>query len=357
MNRNKRWVIGALLVLSLLVFVGCSNDGEELSDMEIFEKAFMQNLERHSFEFTGEMGLKMEDLSTQNQALGSMMGMFNNIGMSFEGMIDGEDQLNPEVYMSGQINAGGFGVALEMYMLEEQIAIKAPMMAQFMGDQRLAEGYLLIDLDDDFYNQEGMEQMDPQDREELLGMFKQFGEIYMEIVEEEFITNNGETEITINDDDVAVKEFEVYMGRAEIRMVLESIPEILEDESFRELIFETVRMSDTGVSPEEVEAEMDEFMEDFDQDKIDELMEELDRVLDFEESYFSMTLYIDEDYRIVREEYDANIVFQQDQEAFSLQIAGTMDYWNINEDINIEAPEFTDENSVPMQELMFAPGF
>lgn len=357
MNVKKRWFIGVLLMISLVAFVGCSNDGEELSDMEIFEKAFMQNIERHSFEFTGEMGLTMEDGSTGNQPMGSMMGMFNNIGMSFEGMINGEDQMNPEVYLSGQINAGGFGVALEMYMLEEQIAVKAPMMAQFLGDQRLADGYLLVNVEDDFYNQEGLEQIDPQDQEELYGMLQQFGEIYMEIVEEEFITNKGETEITINEEEIDVQEFEIYMGREEIRMVLESIPEVMEDESFRELIFDAARMGDPSVSLEEMEEEMDRFLEDFDQEKMDEFMAELDELLDFEESYFSVTLYIDEDYRIVKEEYDVNIVVEQQREAFNLQVVGSMEYWNINGNIAIDAPEFTDENSVPMQELMFAPGF
>ncbi len=357
MNVKKRWFLGVILIISLAAFAGCSNDSEELSDMEIFEKAFMQTLERHSFEFTGEMGLIMEDSSAQSQAPGNMMGMFNNIGMNVEGMINGEDPMNPEMYLSGQINTGGFGVALEMYMLEEQIAIKAPMMAQFLGDQRLAEGYLLMNLEDDFYNQEGLEQMDPQDQEELYGMLQQFGEIYMEIVEEEFITNNGETEVAINEETVDVREFEIYMGKDEIRTVLESIPEVLEDESFRELILETLRMSNTEVTREEVEEEMDRFMEDFDQEKIDELMEELDRALDLEESYFSMTLYIDDDYRIVKEEYDVNIVVTQEGEAFNLQITGAMEYWNINGNIDIDAPEFTEENSVPLQELMFAPGF
>lgn len=357
MNVNKRWMIGVILMISLVAFVGCSNEGDELSDMEIFEKAFMQNIERHSFEFTGEMGLVMEDLSMPNQGMGSMMGMFNNVGMNFEGMINGEDQMNPEMYLSGQINTGGLGLAMEMYMLEEQVAIKAPLMAQFLGDQRLADGYLLMNLEDDFYNQEGFEQMDPQDQEELYGMLQQFGEIYMEIVEEEFITNNGEVEIAINNEEIDVQEFEIYMSRDEIRTVLESIPEIMEDESFRELIFDAVQMTDGEITVEEMEEEMDRFMEDFDQEKIDEFMEELDEVLDFEESYFSMTLYIDEDYRILREEYDINIAVEQEGDAFSAQVMGAMDYWNINEDITIEAPEFTDENSVPMQELMFAPGF
>ena len=357
MNVKKRWFIGFLLIISLVAFVGCSNEAEELSDMEIFEKAFMQNLERHSFEFNGEMDLIMEDFSTGNQAVGDMMGMFNNIGMNLEGMINGEDPMNPEVYLSGQINAGGLGLALEMYMLEEQIAVKAPLMAQFLGDQRLADGYLLMNLEDDFYNQEGFEEMDSRDQEELYGMLQQFGEIYMEIVEEEFITNNGETEITINDEKMDVQEFVIYMGKEEIRTVLESIPQVMEEESFRELLLEVVRMSDSEVSVEEAEAEMDQFMEDFDQEKIDEIMEELDRMLDFEESYFSMTLYIDEDYRIVKEEYDVNIVVQEEEEAFNLQILGVMEYWNINGNIDIDAPEFTDENSVPLQELMFAPGF
>ncbi|NBG87450.1 hypothetical protein [Isachenkonia alkalipeptolytica] len=357
MNIKKRWLIGALLILSLVAFVGCSDDGEELSDMEIFERAFMQNLERHSYEFTGEMGLMVEYLNMPDQSLGSMLGAFNNMSMNFEGMINGEDLMDPEMYMSGQFNAAGMGVAMEMYMLEEQIAIKAPMMAQIMGDQRLADGYLIMDLEEDFYNQEGFEEMDPRDQEELYGMLQQFGEIYMEIVEEEFITNEGETEIEINEESLDVQEFEIYMGREEIRTVLESIPELMEEESFRELLTEVARISDGEIPVEEMEQELDRFIEEFDQEKVDEVMDELDQVLDFEESYFSMTLYIDEDYNIVKEQYDVNIVVDQEETAFSLQILGGMEYWNINGDIDIEAPEFTDENSVPLQELMFAPGF
>ncbi len=357
MNIKKRWVIGVLLILSLVVFVGCSDDGEELGDGEIFERAFLQTLDRHSYEFAGEMGLMVEYLDMPDQALGSMMGAFNNMGMNFEGRIRGEDSQNPEMYMSGQFNAAGLGVAMEMYMLEEKIAIKAPMMAQMMGDQRLADGYLIMDLEEDFYNQEGLEGMDPEDQEQLYGMLRQLGEIYMEIVEEDFITNNGETEIEINQETLEVQEFEIYMGKEEVRSVLESIPELVEEESFRELLREAARISDGEFSGEEMEQELDDFIEEFDQEKIDEVMEELNQMLDLEESYFSMTLYIDEDYNILKEKYDAHLVVDQGDTAFSLQIVGAMDYWNINGDIDIDAPEFTDENSVPLQELMFAPGF
>ena len=357
MNIRKTWFIGTLLILSLVAFVGCSNGGEELSDMEMFERAFTQSLERHSFEFSGEMGLSMRDLSSQNQALGSMMGMLDNIGMSFEGIIKGEDPMNPQMFMTGQVNVGGFGVAMEMYMLEDQIAIKAPMMAQVLSEPRLAQGYLLMDLEDDFYHQEGMEQINREDQEELLGMIRQLGEIYMEIMEEDFITNNGETTLTINQEKVDVQEFEIYMGKEEIRMVLESVPELVEDPNFRELVFNTARMGNIGVSSEEIEEEMDRFLEEFDQEKIDELIEGLDEVLDFDESYFSMILYFDEDYRVVREEYDMNFVARQNGEAFNTQIIGSMEYWNINGDLEIAAPEFTEENSVPLQDLLFLPGF
>lgn len=357
MKINRRWLIGVLLIIALAAFVGCSNNDEELSDREVFEKAFMQNLERHSFEFSAEMGLIMEDLNMPNQALGAYMGAFNNIAMNFDGKIDGEDPVHPEAYFTGQINSAGLGVALEMYILDEQIAIKAPMMAQILGDQRLADGYILMDLEEDFYNQEGYEEMDPEDREALYGMFQQFGEIYMEIVEEEFITNNGETEVTIDGQDVDVTEYEIYMGREEIRTVLESIPELVEDESFRELVYDALRISNTEITQQEAEEKMDTIQQDYDQQTVDELMAELEETLDLDQSSFTMTLFIDQDYRIVKENYDVLLVVQQEQQSFSMQILGTMEYWNINGDIDIDAPEFTDQNSVPMQDLMFAPGF
>lgn len=357
MNPKKAWLIGVVLIISLLVFTGCSNESEEMSDMEIFEKAFMQNIERHSYEVSGEMALTMDNLSMDNPGMGSMFGMLNNISANFEGKMNGEDLENPEAHMAGQINAGGFGVALEMYMLEEQIAIKAPMMAQFLGDQRLVDGYLLIDPEEDLYGQEGYEDVDPQDQEEIYQLMQKFSEIYMEIVEEEFITNKGETEITINDEALDVQEFEIYMGKEEIETILNSIPEVVEDEEFRELIYEVAQMTDPEISEEEITEELDRFSEELDQEKIDEMMSELEEVLDMEESAFVMTLYIDDEYRIVRENYDLNLVVIEDQESVTVQMEGTMEYWNINGDVEIDAPEFTEENSVRMQELMFAPGF
>ena len=347
----KTGIKGAFLSILLFVMifaVACGSGDDSMTDMELFEEAVRANLDRTSYSYEGEVSLRIEDLQLEDPDAAMMFGMFQQLGMTMKGAMDQRDPEDLRFHLDGQLNAMGMGIAMEIYVADNLMVLRAPMMTQFFQDPRLMNGYVIMDLDQMEEDPHEMQMGAAFNEDDVLALFNYFGEITLSIMEEDFIENRGEQTVSIDGVDTKATELVITIGEEEFERIWRAIPEVLQDEELRGLLGNLLDEEHQG----EMERELDEFLEMVDDEAMEEALEAIKEAVDFENSEIRFTLFIDDEYRIIMEKGEFTLAVRDGGESAVIHFGMTMSYWNINQDVDIQLPELTEENSIHLEELI-----
>ncbi len=343
----KKGIVMAILLFAMIFAVACGND-ENLSDLEMFEEAVRANLNRDSFSFAGELSFSSEDLQTEDPNLGMMLGMMSQIRLNMEGSVDQRDSENPKMHFEGIMNAMGMGIGIELYLEDHLMAVRAPMMVQILQDPRLMDGFLLMDtstIEHEEYRNDTALILDEAD---VLSLFKYLGEAALSLMDEDFIENRGEDTITIAGEKVKATEMVVTIGGEEIEKIFRGTPDLIRDEEFRQRLKTIFHEG----QQEKIDEELDALEEMLDDEAIDEGLQKMKEIFDFERTEIQYAFFINTDLQIVKEDGAITLAMDDGKESAVLEFKLMMEYWDINASIDIEIPEFNNDNSVYLEEIL-----
>ncbi len=89
-----------------------------------------------------------------------------------------------------------------------------------------------------------------------------------------------------------------------------------------------------------------------DDEAIDEGLQKMKEIFDFERTEIQYAFLINTDLQIVKEDGAITLAMDDGKESAVLEFKLMMEYWDINANIDIEVPEFNNDNSVYLEELL-----
>ena len=329
MNRK---IISFLMVLTLVLSVaGCA---PKQTPKEMLEEATMNALEIKSAEQDMNMHLSVELGENPDPMVEMFASMLKDVDVSFhaKSMIEGD---MPQVEMTGSAALSGMTYNVEVYMNESQMAMKIPMMEQYIVQEMVSEDGQQMTL--------GQEQAKEINK-------KIYSSILSKVTDDDLVVEEN-APVSINGEDVKVTNISLQLDDASTKaMIKDIINEMFTDEAFREIMINSQKnqmaMYDMEISDEELNAQMDEMVTQF-----NEGWEEM--VTYFTINSFDMTFGIDADKQIVSTKtgFDLSVNVPETETDMNVAISVDSTMFNINSVTDLFFPELTEENSVTADEM------
>ncbi len=326
---KKRSIIVFTLVIALVVSlsVGCGSK----TPKEILEDAILNSAEIKSSQQKVELDFSL-DMETSDPMLAGYLEMFKDISLVMDLKTDSESKKSVGEFT---FDLNGMVTTVDLFVTSEHIAFKLPMAPQ----------YVVQELDTD-------EEMDDEAKQEMGKMLEEITKAMLENIEDEKIVNNGDKTITVNENDVKVTEIAVEMSNEEVMKVLEvALEKVFENPQMREYFAQSYK---TAFEAEGIELTDEELEE-----AINEMKEQMS--LSFEEmkefveiNDLTMTFFIDNKSNIRKTDFEFDVIMEDVDtgETITMEINGTTDVWNINEELEMDIPEFDEENSITLDDFI-----
>ena len=327
MNRK---ILSILFIFILAVSaVGCT---EEVSAKEKLQAASMNGLEMESAEQDMNMHLSVDVGETSDPMMDMVASMLKDVNLNMHSKSILKER--PTMEMTGSAELSGMTYNVELYMNETQMAIKIPMIEQYIVQS--------LENEDGEYMTISKEEALDLSRSMYDSMFEKITEEDMTMVEET-ITVNGEDvnvhTITVTFDDESAKAF-----------IKDMVQTVLSDESLIDTMaasqqaqYESMGME---MTEEEIKAELESALQEFESG-----WEEA--VQYFTVNTLRIDSSVDQNDQIVASEMALDMDVNDPETEMAASIAITMDSttYNINNISEITFPELTEENSLSPEEL------
>lgn len=329
--KKKVFLLFTLIFISTLIFVGCSESSKEILTNS-FEKSNEINSQKTSLEMSMNIdgGALADDPETQ-----LVMSMFNNINMKVDSKIEDEKS---ESKM--RISMAGIAIEGEIFTDGEVVAVRYPLFGPMLG---IGDKYILTTVED--MAEEDGGQLQLLDNNEMFEITKLSRESLLSQVTDDEIVVNKDVQFEIPDGSITATEYVIDLPDNKTigfmkHMVKGSLDnEILRDKTVQYLKQQALSMG-IDVTDEDIKSNPDKIIDD---------------IYKSEDTDFlvNMKLILDDD-RYIR---GGNISFElttlgtEAQDEVKLTMNLDQKVWSINDKIEFETPEFTEENSIQLDEI------
>lgn len=337
---NKK-VFVLLLVVSLIV-MGCTQ--AQLSPKEVYQKISDQGMQGKDVrvDFDGKMNADIagNDMPSEVAAVQSMM---QNIG--FEGYALVQDMLtSPRAYAEYKIDMNGMAISLDAYIDDELIALNYPMMGK----------YIIFNYSDlnEMISESSDNQFDISKIKDIIGdlqktIIPKINKVIVDKIDENSLSLEKDFEFTVKGEPVKADALKVVLTKENMKEVYYAMIELaLTDEE----IYNTIAKYNFP----DVPATFDEFKqvisEEMSREKFDKMWDEMYSA----DSAFDYVYYIgyDKDYNPTYMKADINVSMSPEGAdnttmTYEMSMNGKYSYDNIT----VEKPELTPENSINFKEL------
>ncbi|KAB3530749.1 DUF6583 family protein [Alkaliphilus serpentinus] len=340
-----------VLLASAMILGGCSKPSRSAKEMltDVIQKQTEIKTSQGSMELTLNVNMDGLDVTSLNDPNAvAILNMINNLKVDFNYTSDLDQQKHAIEFNA---DMGGMAFYGEMYMYDEKLAIHMPFLTQFLGDPRLSDGYLVMDLKE-MAEMQGST-MDMTNIEETQKIAVKLFNTVIDKLGENALTKNGSSTIEIGGESVKVEEIQLNIGMEEMKTLALGVVDLLEDKDFRDLVFEMVKSGDPLMTREEFEEELNAMDPQEAKDAIDQGFQEMAEVVDFAKSGLKTKMYVDKNDYTVRSTMEMTIAVTEGEESFDVTFNVTSDAWNINKPVTIEIPEINEENSIDVFELLY----
>lgn len=339
-----------LLLVSTLFLGGCS---KARSSKEVLSDVFANETVITSSEGKLEMSVKfnMENIditSLNDPQTVAMMNMLNNAKITMNYATDVEQQ---KAAIDFTADLGGMAFYGKMYLYDEKLAIQMPFLTQFLGDPRLANGYLVMDLKEMIEMQGSTIDVTEAEKMKALGI-KLVDAIIAEL-DDKALSNKGSSTIEVGGQSVKVDEIQINIGKDEIKSIVLTVVNLLEDKDFRDMVFEIAKSSDPYLTRESFDEVISTLSTEETNDAIESALVEMEEVVDFTKTGIKTSLFIDKDNNVVRSIMEMVLSLNEQGESLEVIFNATTDTWNINQPITLEIPNINENNSIDLFELLF----
>ncbi|PAB56828.1 hypothetical protein [Anaeromicrobium sediminis] len=322
-------LVAILMIMSLTV--GCKKEDPKDRLEKAFENSMNLKTATQELDMSFNIGVPEEEINKN-----PMIGMF--VGMINQAKLKGNFQIDQESFnMAGKVNVAlsGMSYEMEIYYSPEKYVVKLPMQEKYMVLYE-GNGESLNE------NKEDMKKLSGEMSKSILGLIKDEN---IKVLEDEKLDINGK--------EVSATPIEITFNDEEFKEVIKSIlPKLYDNPMFMKYTIENAKRQSILLGEEKSEAEIKEELQKA-REELSKGIEELDKVLTIEK--VKMVYFLDKNNEIVSSEMDININLKADEEtqrpSMSLGVKGNSKIYNINEEINIEMPEITEENSMKMEEM------
>lgn len=363
---RKKQIISLILSIFLVMgAVGCSSPSDE-TPREALEKAFEKELEVVTSDTELDLNLSFtaDDASGLDPEAAMMLGAMEDLRLNMR--MQGDMEAG-KVAMQAKAYAAGMNVDFDLIITEEMMVAQIPMLAMVLQEPMLRDGYIVLRLDelmDDLSALTGEDMGDiAEEFNESLTFFPEHEEIeeitrvaldlLLNALEDEAMENLGDVEISIDGEATSATQITITIGEKEIKALGDMMVDLYETEEMRDFMFEMSGQFEADLTREAFEEEMDEITQEMRED-IHMFMEEVMPLMDHEASDIALSFYLDGDYQIIRTAVNSLIVLEPEEEVrLTMDANFTVDAITINEPVEIEIPELTDENSIDLMQLIF----
>ncbi|WP_353892481.1 hypothetical protein PRVXH_001828 [Proteinivorax hydrogeniformans] len=282
----KRMGIFGLVVVLSFAFTACGIDG--LTATEVLEKISESQYQIESGRFSMEMGTYVD---------GEVAGFNPDIEMEIQGKFDGDiaytelkmEMFGTPTFMEGyQVGNIAYFKSFDLFNLNEE------------------EKFLKFDVEDeigkDFYEMLQASEVDEM-QEDLVNL--------AQVTTNRNSSAEQEVNVQINDQQQLATKLTVELGLDEIMTLIEQEGDLLYV---------------TGLEEEMLELIIDDSFD------------------------FSLTTYVNNEYQIIKQKVQIDYELKMAGEVVKVKNTIDTEYWDINEDIDINLPEFDETNTIDIEE-------
>lgn len=356
MLKNKKMlslIIAVLMVTTVLVGCGGQSTSADAnqSPKDLVQDAFLNDVEITTQEFKIDMAINLTGTNVHDAEFDFISNLVNNSRMTLMGKIDTTAK---KAEIVADLNVGGMAFEGKMFIDDNIIALNIPFLGMMMNDSRLTTGYIIID-SETLAEEAGQEIDIFGDDEEMVDLAKRIVEKYLDILDDSLFINNGEEEVTVGDSNVKTTDIEINITADDFKDIIINVIEMMEDPEFVDLLFELTGLSN-GYNREEFQRDLDMAFSELDdnfEEGLDEIFEEMNEVIDFDNTYIRMNFYIDNNSNITKSMADMSFSFNDEDTSIQFGMNMESDAWNINQPLTIDLPEFNETNSIDFNELLF----
>lgn len=329
---KKRKIISLLLIIVLSIGILSACGPKE--PKEILKKATEESADMKTGTQSFEMGIKLDIPMENEDPFASMiLNAINN------GKISGtfaSDTNEMKTFGDFTLDLDGISYKCELYFSPEKSAIKVPMV----------DKYILLD-------DEEMKNMSDEDQvKEMQKLSIDMVNSILDELEDDSLSKKEDVVLNTPEGDVKVTEITMDISDEKIKTIIKDIvPTLFENPAMREMMVPSIKqqleLEGKEATDEAVQAELDNSLKEF-----NEGFTEIEDILTFNE--VKIVYGVDDDYNIrsSKIKLDYKVQDKETGEELGIVIDAEGKVWGINEPIEIEEPELTEENSIKMEELM-----
>ncbi len=326
---KKRSIVFFSLIMALimLVSVGCAPKEPK----EILEEGFINlskiksSQQRLEFDFS----LEAENIDPMLQLYYEML---KDISIVVDSKSDSESMRSTGEFI---VNLGGIEYTIEFFMTPEQMAFKFPTLNEYVV-QEIEQEML----------------MEEDDKQEMLNLFQEMTTSMLANIQDANIVNNGDKEITISEDDLKATEIAVVMEDGDVKQFIEEIIDItIENPQIRKYYIEAVKSALVEEGQDITDAEIEVMLDEM-KNEIDKVLEEINKALNIKT--LDMKYFVDNKNNIRKVIFDSEIDVNDEisQQSLTIKINGKNDVWDINQELEIDIPEFNEDNTITLEEFV-----
>lgn len=327
---NRKIVSMLLIFMLVLTAAGCA---PKQTPRELLEEATTKTMDINSAEQDVNMHLSLDLGENPDPMVEMFASMLKDVTVKLHAKTILED--TPRVAMDASAELSGMTYSAELYMTEDQMIMKVPMMEQYLVQDMMTE--------------EG-ESLTLTKAESVEINKKIYSLILSKVTDEELVMEEGVT-ATINGEEIKVTNISMSFDDARTKELFKDIfLTIMKDESFRELMITSQKnqmaMAGIELTDEEVLEELDTMVADF-ESGWDEA------ITYFTMDKFDLSYNISKDKYIVGSKFDMAVTVSEPETQTNIKVSILADsqMYNINKIDELEYPELTDENSTSIEEL------
>ncbi|WP_430882594.1 hypothetical protein [Fusibacter sp. JL216-2] len=327
----KRKIVSLLMSLALVVsVVGCA---PKQTAREMLEESVAKSMEITS----AEQDIKIHFGVDLGENPDPMMEMFASMLKDVNVVMNAKSIMTekPQIEMTASAELSGMTYNAEIYMNEEQMAMKIPMM----------EPYIVQDL----VTAEGESAVMTQEQAQEISK-KVYDIILAKVTDEELVLEEGAT-VMVNGEEVKVNQIKLSLDDARTKEIFnEAFTAVMNDPGFREIMIASQKnqnaMMGIELTDEEISAQMDDMMSEFEEGWAE-------AVTYFTMDRFDMTFGLDDSNQMVSSVMAMDMTVTDPDTETTVKVNFEMDStaYNINAIDSISFPELTEENSVTADEL------
>ncbi|MCC5910962.1 MAG: hypothetical protein JJT76_11055 [Clostridiaceae bacterium] len=346
MNKKRVLILFLVFVMIASVLTACSSPK---SARETLEEALLNETEINTSQFKVSFSLNVDASTMQDPQFGFIASMVNNARITVEGMADADGKK-----ASAQISLSFGGMAFngEVYYFDNKFAVKLPFLAQILGDSSFAENYIVMDADVFMEELSPYQQQVEYEEEEILEVYRKIITTSLEVLSDNAIVDKGQQDITVGTKNLKAREIEIAIDQVEIKALIKNLMSMLEDDQFRDIAFDIVSTMDPYMTREVFDGEVNNMLEEIEDFDMDEMFQEMGKVIDMDNFYIKSNIYLDDTPYVVKYISEIAIGLREGEDFINIRAKGEGDTWNINQSLDIDTPDIHEGNSIDFFDLV-----